>query len=123
MSISAIMSNKYKQNTVWFDAGILMCSLLPLFEEGGLGGGAGVCHRTKRKTHQGEQHHLLPGSLLSQSVADFLFWLSRKMMPYPTLLVSLWPMMSAPETGRWSVTGTSGCWEKPLTASVLLALR
>lgn len=94
------MSNKYEQNTVYCDTGILMCSLLPLFEGGGLGGGAGVCHRTKRKTHQGEQHHLLPGSLVRRSVADVLFLPFRRKMPSPTSLVSQWPMTSAPETGR-----------------------
>lgn len=99
------------------------CAVCFLFEGGGLGGGAGVCHRKKRKTHHGEQHHLLPGSLVRGSVADFLFLPFRRKMPSPTSLVSPWLMTSAPETGRWTVTGSSGCWEKPSTASVLLALR
>lgn len=40
-----------------------MCSRLSFFAGGGLGGGAGVCYRTERKRHQGEQRRLLPGSL------------------------------------------------------------
>lgn len=54
-----------EQTTVWCVAGIPMCSLLPLFEGGGLGGGVGVCDRTKRKTHQGRHR---------RTTSDLLLW-------------------------------------------------
>lgn len=41
----------------------------------------------------------------------------------PTWPVSPSPTTSAHVTGRWSATGSSGCWEKPLTVSVLWGLR
>lgn len=109
----------------WCVAGILTCSLLPLFEGGGLGGGVGVCDRTKRKTHQGGRRRATPDLLLcgGGSVAVLLFLPFRRKTPSPTSLVSRSPMTSAPATGRWSATGSSGCWEKPSIASVPSALR
>lgn len=41
-----------------------MCFLLPPFEGGGLGGGAGVCDRTKGKTHQGQHRRTTPDLFL-----------------------------------------------------------
>lgn len=105
-------------------AEIPMCSLRPLFEGGGLGGGVGVCDRKKRKTHQGRHRRTTSDLLLRESVAVFFLFLPfRRKTPSPTSLVSRSPMTSAPATGRWSATGSSGCWEKPSTASALSALR
>lgn len=131
-----------------------MLSLLHLCvsEGGGLGGGAGLCDWTERKTHQGENTGYKPGirSLLIKSTLKkihiiynkvyqqwsglggfnnmgklwlrlYLPLLFRRKTLSRTWPASLWPMTSARATGRWSATGSSGCWGKPSTASVLWA--